>query len=375
MNETAASIEAFVELTIQRLKGELPQVERARLESLEDQLRDQIDGARPAPRKIENPTAAPAQRPSVPVRAAQVVVTRSAPGARPDDDLRIEPAPAAPPARAPVRPSAPAATARPERLSLNEKDKAKLTEVPTTSLPRSGYTPSTSPLFLEDYYGETVVPDPSLGGAKASVVRAQGEAPQAEVKMLFGVSRVIEDAPPEPQRRASVEPDEMTEMRDGSEESTQYAAAAAASVAPPARPAPAAVARVPLESRAVPRPKEERAIGTIAAAVHLLAGGAKKGDLLSFTPDSGVILRTASGDERIEAAAIFVIFMGPPKGMAAAKPEGTRIAVKLTNDREMVGASPDYAPGAGAMTLIPDDRRSVDKIWIPAWSVAEIRFA
>jgi hypothetical protein len=72
---------------------------------------------------------------------------------------------------------------------------------------------------------------------------------------------------------------------------------------------------------------------------------------------------------------VFAVFVGLPKGGTPSTPSGTRMIVKLLNEKELIGCSPDYAPGAGAMTLIPDDRRSVDRVWIPAWSVTEIRFA
>jgi hypothetical protein len=72
---------------------------------------------------------------------------------------------------------------------------------------------------------------------------------------------------------------------------------------------------------------------------------------------------------------VFAVFVGVVKGGRVTPQSGTRIGVKLSNGKELVGASPDYAPGAAAMTLVPDDRRTVDRVWIPAWSVTEIRLA
>lgn len=391
MNQTAAAIEAFAELTIRRLKGELPQAERAQLEALEDQLRDEIDGARPAPRKIENPSAAPVGRTSMPVKPAQVVVTRSS-----DESTRIEPSitparpanvrrsntpPPAPPPPAP-RSKEPASAAQvAERLSLNSKDKSKLNEIDAKDLQVSHYTPSAAPPFMEDYYDEAMAPDPALVGLRPSVVRSLGDGPLPEVKTLFGVSRVLAAEPPE---HATEPPEEeaLVSHADAEDESTQFASSPPPVRAPVQRPSAqpprpsAEPARPSAEPPRRPAPTGERPLGAVAAAVHLQAGGSKKGDVLRFEPDGpGITLRTATGDELIETAAIFVIFFAPPKGGQPAPAQGTRIAVKMTNDREIVGASPDYAPGAGAMTLIPDDRRNVDRIWIPAWSVAEIRFA
>lgn len=388
MNQTAAAIEAFAELTIRRLKGELPQAERAELEALEDQLRDEIDGARPAPRKIENPTAAPVGRASMPVKPAQVVVTRSTPGAS-EESTRIEPSvtPARPTnvrrSNTPL-PTPPPPAARPkeassvaqvaERLNLNSKDKSKLSEINAKDLQVSHYTPSAAPPFMEDYYDEAMAPDPALAGLRPSVVRSLGDGPLPEVKTLFGVSRVVAAAPPEHETEAPAE-EPLQSHAEAEDESTQFASSPPPVRAPAQRPS-AQPPRPSAEPPRRPAPAAERPPGSVAAAVHLLAGGSKKGDVLRFEPDGpGITLRTATGDELIETAAIFVIFFAAPKGGQPAPAQGTRIAVKMTNDREIVGASPDYAPGAGAMTLIPDDRRNVDRIWVPAWSVAEIRFA
>ncbi len=249
MNQTAAAIEAFAELTIRRLKGELPQAERAELEALEDQLRDEIDGARPAPRKIENPTAAPMGRASIPVKPAQVVVTRSTPGAS-EESSRIEPSvtPARPAnvrrSNTPV-PAPPPPAARPkeaaERLNLNSKDKSKLSEINAADLQVSHYTPSAAPPFMEDYYDEAMAPDPALAGLRPSVVRSLGDGPLPEVKTLFGVSRVVAVGPPEheterhrradPHRQHPVEFRQARRWLGGHQQQTPFEAIATGAVA------------------------------------------------------------------------------------------------------------------------------------------------
>ena len=75
MTDALSAIGEFVELAVMRHRGQLPVEDRWKLEALEDVLRDLIDGSRPAPRRIANPSpvAAPTGGPAVP--PAQVVLT------------------------------------------------------------------------------------------------------------------------------------------------------------------------------------------------------------------------------------------------------------------------------------------------------------
>ena len=229
MTETLSAIEDFTRLTLLRLRGELPVDERPRLESLEDLLRDRIDGARPAPRKIENPTAVATARPSMNnVKPAQVTITRRGPGeggAPPQPTISAaQPAPAPAPAAAPPPPPAQTRAAPPppmsvrtaplaapplpagppvvaaqavESITLSLADRGKLTEISAKSLPKSGYTPSDKPLYMEDYYDEAIERDNTLGGNdRADKVLSLGESMQSftdEARLLFGVT----DAPVE----------------------------------------------------------------------------------------------------------------------------------------------------------------------------------
>lgn len=459
MSDTLAAIEDYTRLTILRLRGELPVDDRPRLDALEEQLRDQIDGARPAPRKIENPSAAPS-RPTMNVKPAQVTVTRRGPGEEPASaSPTIAPAP--PPAMraAPSRPASVAATAapavsappaaraaptsappRPEpprvrsepAPTLSTLDKSKLNEIPARAVGRTAYTPSVSPLFMDDYYESTLAPDHSLSGHdRATSVRALGEETIAlpdEARVLFGVSDapVFRAATPaDPLRTLDGEEGELTELRGDGEETearepvfagrgaprdnsqtaiappparptpapprasaapARPSAVAPPAPAPPSRPAPApptATSRpAPPPAPAAPppvartRPPEARPITPII--VQLLSGETKRGELVAFEPEAGVVTLRATpqaGDESVDVNEVFAVFVGHARGVPPRPAEGTRIAVRMTNDREVVGVSPDYAPGANAMTLVPDDRRTVDRIWIPAWSVTEIRFA
>lgn len=468
MSETLAAIEDYTRLTILRLRGELPVDDRPRLDALEEQLRDQIDGARPAPRKIENPSAAPS-RPTLNVKPAQVTVTRRGPGEEaPSTAPSIAPAP--PPAvrAAPSRPasvapaavSAPPAPARaaptsapprpePPRVrsepapTLSALDKAKLNEIPARAVARTSYTPSVSPLFMDDYYESTLAPDHSLSGHdKATRVLTLGEETMAlpeEARVLFGVADapIVRGATPaDPLRTLDGEEGELTELRGDGEEtearepvfapasgarttprdnsqtaiappparptpspprvSAGPARASVAAPAPPSRPAPAPAARPTAPASAAPPPPppaaapapaprtrppeaprpEARPITPII--VQLLSGETKRGELVAFDPDGGVVTLRATpqtGEESVDVNEVFAVFVGHARGVPPRPAEGTRIAVRMTNDREVVGVSPDYAPGANAMTLVPDDRRTVDRIWIPAWSVTEIRFA
>ncbi|MCC7381889.1 MAG: hypothetical protein IT384_08675 [Deltaproteobacteria bacterium] len=435
MSDTLAAIREFAELSLRRHRGALPQEDRARLELLEDQLRDAIDGAHPAPRRIENPGAASAPaRVNAGVAPAAVSVTRS------NGNVANGGAPS-------IAPAAPAAAKAP-RIELSESVRSKLQEVQTAEIGASSYTPSTSPPYLDDYFsgGLTLPADASLLGSPARVVSSDGEAApiSAEAIALLGVP--TEQGGRLPERLRPARPIvESTRAPGGGEgalariqlksvaarEAARPAAAAGgisvmpASAVAPARPsapppppsaarppagAPPAAARVaPAAPSIAARPSappptrpsgaspartaasfesgEEATVAAVESAspapagappavVHLLSGASKRGELTAFSPAAGdVRIRTSGVEEAVEVSEIFAIFVGLSKAGAPLAATGTRIAVKLLNGKELTGHSPDYAPGAAAMTLVPDDRRNVDRVWIPAWSVSEIRLA
>jgi hypothetical protein len=320
MTDLVASIQEFAALSIMRLKGELGVEDRDRLQSLEDLLRDSIDGAHPAPRRIENPApASPSAVRSV-VKPAKVVVNK-----RPSLDAD---------------------------LPLGEKDREKITAIRETDIPRSSYTPSAAPAYLEEYYGASITRTEKVSEPPKRVVGAEGARPSIadEVKLLFGMVTV---PPPPP----------MVEGR------RTVSAAPGPDVGRPT--APPRVTPVPVARAASSSPAGPPAV------VHFLNGGSKRGELLAFDADAGVLsIRPPQAEpEDVPLNDVLTVFIGIAKGQTPEPPSGTKMIVKLLNHKELRGMSPDYAQGAAAMTLIPDDRRNVDRVWIPAWSVAEIRFA
>jgi hypothetical protein len=350
MVDTRAAIDEYVDLALRRHRGRLKADTRWRLEALEDVLRDLIDGAHPAPRRIENPSAvggvASRVRPNV--EPAKVVVTKN-PSVGPGD-------PEAPPTIEPaVLPaSALVAVEAAPAVALSDNDKSKVREVDEADLPASGYTPPTAPCYLEDYYTADLR---ALSGGVA-VSRVVGAGGPGDLDLLQE-ARVLLGVPAAPAAPA-VAP-------------TPVAAAPSGATPPPVivpSPAPAA-ARAPA---AVP-------VGGPPAIVHLLAGGFRRGRLVAFDPAGGSITVQESRDggppATIALPEVLAVFFGVARGQSATPPPaGQRLAVKLVNDREVIGVSGDYAPGVTAMTVVPDDRRgNVDHIWVPAWSVKEIRFA
>jgi hypothetical protein len=147
--EALRNIQEFVELAIERRSGSLSMDRRARMDELDEKLRDLIDGAKPRPRTIENPAAA--------------------------KSLKV------------------GGLAQELDRALEKKDQNKIRDVSTTDLPRSFYTPPSVPAFMADYYDEGLVPTPTsdLGGASPkNAVRADGTEVDLldEVKVLFGMA-------------------------------------------------------------------------------------------------------------------------------------------------------------------------------------------
>jgi hypothetical protein len=71
---------------------------------------------------------------------------------------------------------------------------------------------------------------------------------------------------------------------------------------------------------------------------------------------------------------VLAIFFGLARGEVATEATGTPMTVKLSNDRDVSGISPDYAEGADSLMIVPNPRRgSVDHIWIPAGAVKSIQ--
>jgi hypothetical protein len=314
--DTRAAIEEFASKSVLRRRGQLAQQEWPRLDELEDLLRDAIDGAHPAPRRIQGPEASRG-RPSV-----------SGPARGPSS---APPAPPAPPA--PVR--------------ISAKDREKLSEVPATSVGRSAYTPPVRPAYLDDYYSSDLSMDGVFKLGNAAITRAIGAngndpALTPEAKVFFGLT-----GGPAPR----------VTRAERSEE----------------RSAPAPRITRSEEPRQSSAPAEPERVGCI---LHLIEGGHRRGECLPFDPEQGVIvLRAGPGapDETVSLDEVLAIFFAVGRGVQPREAVGERLVIKLSNDREIIGLSSDYEPGASALTLVPDERRgNVDRIWIPAWSVKAI---
>jgi hypothetical protein len=356
LSDPVAAIQEFVTLSILRHRGELPQDDRWRLETLEDVLRDLIEGARPAPRRIENPSAVTGSQGSGPnVEPAKLVVSRSAPGSQPAPQI----APAVVLSREDLElldidMDAPVEAAPPIRLS--DSDLAKVSEVGSNEVPPSSYTPSVAPCYLEDYYTTNLEllacapPD-----APSSVRSAGGENLELlqEARMLLGLENADQRKP----ARAVV-----TRSASGVAPPAPVVAPAVPSYAPP----PATPTTAPGPGQGTP------------ATVHLIAGGFRRGDLIGFEPPAGAIaIRTPQGAQTFPLNQVLAVFFGLARGAEPTPASaGHNLIVKLVNDRELTGVSPDYAPGVVAITLLPHDRRgNTDRIWVPAWAVKEIHFA
>ncbi len=262
-------------------------------------------------------------------------------------------------------------------LNLSDADASKIREIPADAVPISTYTPPATPAYLEDYYhADMELLSQSPVGVPASIIYAgdEGQPVSQTAQQLLGVvgAAVHRPAPANVKIRRSAPPSGGAQPSSRGvsavgvpQQPSAPVAAPTPTPAPAAAPAPAAPT-APVQAGAH-------------ATVHMLAGGFKRGNLISFDPAVGVSIqpsRRGAPAETIAASEILAIFFGLAKGAApTAFTGGQRLAVKLLNDREVIGGSPDYAPGVQAMTLIPDDRRGTDRIWVPAWSVKEIHFA
>ncbi len=316
VNATLSAIQEYVELAITRRRQGIPPDQRPQMEALEERLRDEIDGARPAPKKIANPTAAGvAQRGSAP--------------------------------SSPSTPSEPSGASGPtsisdfvDQMKLSTSDQKKLNEVSVEDLPRSTYTPPAYASFMADYYSDSIVPA-TLTEAEhpKAVVSPTGDLMKLdqEIRVLFGMER------PRPKT-----------------------------------PAPAPTARA-ASGRAAPSaaPVDANPVLGTPSIVHLVAGGAKRGLIADFEPSSGQVLlhpKKAGSPESIPLGGVLAIFFGLNREESPSQPDGQSLVVTLVNDRKVSGRSADYAQGAASLTLVPDPRRgNIDRIWLPATAVKEIR--
>jgi hypothetical protein len=155
--EALKAIQEFAELAVQRRMSGLPMERRTRMDELDEKLRQMIDGAKPRPRTIENPSP---------------------------KNLKV------------------GGLAQELDKQLDTNVKKKIRDVSTTDLPKNEYTPSAVPAFMADYYDEGMVTATTsdIGGAIPKVViAADGSEVELmdEVKVLFGLA---EPVPPKVER-------------------------------------------------------------------------------------------------------------------------------------------------------------------------------
>lgn len=319
MDASAAydAINEFVKLAAERRTRPLADNQKARMELLDEGLRDAIVGAHPAPKRLSNPSPVKSTTPAHGVAPAKIEVKK-------------------------------ASQALDQALELSLKDKSKLSSISAEMLPKSSYTPPAVPTFMADYYSDALVPARmTTADLPVQAVNSEGQTVDLdrEVRVLLGLER-----PAEPEPAAPV----------------QVAAAPASARSAPARaatPAPAAPAAAP--------PKGVQAI------VHIIAGGTLRGRIDGFDPKAPELSLLNKDPSRpaksVPMRDILAVFFGLGRGEAPSEAVGTGVVVKLVNDRDVRGISPDYSEGGDALTIVPTPKRgSVDRIWIPAGAVKSI---
>lgn len=341
-------VEEYVNLAMIRRRQAVPAVVKTRMQDLEDRLRDDIDGARPAPKKIKNPRAAPETRPAAPVPPARVEITSSP--RQPKLDLH----------------------AFVQQVPLSERDAAKTKSI-SVAQAESGYTPSRSPAYLSDYYDDSIVPYAVDAEVRPRAAVTPDGAPSdmsVEARTLFGVGIKIRDSEratnPVPSKQEA-EPVAAPEAAADAEVATMPASPVLDRV-PPVRMTPISQPQV------LNPPSSQPPSAGVQAVVYLLDGTSARGVLPRFDPrEPEVEVHHKGGAARYELEQVMNIFFRIQAGKAPTPARGAPVLVRLVNDREIVGVTPDYEPGGMALTVVPVPRHgSVDRVWIPAWAVKAI---
>ena len=336
--DVLAAIRDFAELARRRrLQGLRPE-DRTTMDTLEERLRQSIDGARPAPKRLDAPSAAPGPR-VAPASAARI--TRSAP----------------PPTQDPVTTGS-----KTPPVALSAVDAEKVSAIATRDLPASRYTPPVGSLFLADYYRADLVPAKVDGTDDVTdVVDPTGTTLDLdrEVRLLLGLDVAKRSSRP---RRPSAG-------------SSRSPAAVPAGETNPDPTATGPQTGAPTAAR--PEGSGPRSGGKVAAVIHLVTGGTVRGSLEALDPNAPTVDIVDRAGRRTPVATqdILAVFFGVRRGHPPREPAGQRLVVTLINGRGLSGCSPDYAPGAAALTLVLDPRRpNVDSVWIPAWAVRGIDY-
>ena len=483
---TRDAIIEFVQLAMARRRRAVSAETKVRMQAIEDDLREWVDGARPAPKRLENPSAAPV--PKTDVAPAKIELT---------------PTTQAPISQAPMSLDSLAAA-----IPMSAGDADKTNTISLTPV-ASAYTPPRVPAFMQDYYSESLVPAEITAEERPQrVVTVEGDNGDLsrEARALFGiglkaepsngprttvdrpsvnagpsVSPVIRPASPpahpvrpiartdipipaSPARAASsgatapppvpsdptreaqgpaakVRPsrrrpsrlpatDEVTtdpgRPRAPARRPTAAPAAAwthdleapapgaapsastgqAATAHPPtassaahpattasggAHPAAASAGAHPASTTASSSSGVARSGPSPAAAhrtpphagrppeqviVYGLDGKSTRGLLPQFDPSSGVLevlVNAKPPSQNLALDQVMAIFFRVQPGAPPTPQNGTSVVVRLVNDREVMGVTPDYEAGAMALTVIPEPRHgNVDRVWIPAWAVKAI---
>lgn len=421
--DDVAIIERFVQLTWkQRTEAALPESQVVELERLAEHLKHAIAGSATGGTRPP-PAVTAGGRPTV--RSASSSGTGYAAGTGPS--VAVSPSMAGPGPSSPAAPSPAAPSpAAPPRATPPRPASSEATPIADIALPdNSAYTPSERPVFERDYYGDDVEtpletsPDlePLPTDALVPVVtaplsappplddpepagRPEAEAPLPPVPELDPAELEpdpSQDGPaliPDPSTAGSADAPPAAPTTPGSDHRSPASGpppgdapvvlipdppTVLSAPAPPLEPSgsspgPRAAASKPASGSELPPETKARRKGR-SALVYLKDGGSVRGSARDWDPGGDVLqLRTKEGQQQVGLDRILVAFMGPAPGREVdAKPAGTRLKVKLTNGKRLVGVSPDYASDRDRFTLIPDARSSgVDRVWIPAASVSTV---
>lgn len=339
-SETRALLEEFVGLAMARRRHAVSSDAKARMHSLENRLRDVVDGARPAPKALDNP------RPVVDlpdVAPAQIEVSPSAE------------APSTPTGAKPLNLDAFA-----DQIPLSATDAAKTNDI-VVDRQNNTYTPPKAPAFMLDYYAEDLVPaavGPQQRPTKVVNVEGRPGALPREARTLLGIGL--------PSRAP-----------DGSASERAGAASSVAGLPTGADALRTDVENPPLAAPLpVVQPSTARPPTGPQAVVYLLDGSPVRGVVPNFDPSGEsieLVERGKTNPATIEMSRVMAVFLRVQAGRPATPAEGSPVTVRLKNDREVSGVTPDYQPGAMSLTVVPEPRHgNVDRVWIPAWAVKAI---
>jgi hypothetical protein len=366
MENPGLAIEEFVTLYVDRRQGDLALADRHKLEALENVLRDMIDGAHAAPRKIENPTAVAKNRPGPKIAGAKITISkRTVAGSTNQAELAAHAEPELEPS-----PAAAARASKPEKpkaaIKVSSKDQDKISSVELEQR-SDGYTPAVSPLFLNDYYSDDLRLLAKTPNGPVTRIRNADQSSEInlgpEAKLLLGL------------QEAQVAPAPAIALESSAIQALPVRAPSPPPSAQPERARPS-TRTAPKFGPSEPGMAAGRSAQTkLPAMIHLIVGGSKRGDVHDFDPGQDHLqLQSPQGVEQIIMRDVLAIFF--QRWEKPFENEGKRLVVTLVNDRDLTGNSPNYSPGVSSMFVIPENKRGqVSVVWIPAWSVKAIRFA